>query len=101
LDEELFLFHPVAVAEVLNAYDWYAKIAVDLAERFQNELERSRQAIERGPTFWPEYLNGTRRYLLHGFPYFIVYRATSTRIEIIAVAHEKRQSGYWIERNRW
>ncbi|QDS91605.1 hypothetical protein FF011L_03350 [Roseimaritima multifibrata] len=98
MDERPFWFHPDASAEVLVAHDRYGEVTFKLAERFQDELERSRQTITRGPQVWPEYLYGTQRYLLKGFPYFIVYRAVPDRIEIIAVAHERQRPGYWADR---
>ena len=29
------------------------------------------------------------------FPYLIVYRTTSTAIQVVAVAHGRRRPGYW------
>jgi toxin ParE1/3/4 len=40
----------------------------------------------------------TRRILLHGFPYQIVYRLRPAEIVIVAVAHLKRRPGYWKNR---
>ena len=82
MDERPFWFHPDANAEVLSAHDRYAEVTLELAERFQEELERSRQAIARNPLTWPAHLCGTQRYLLKSFPYFIVFRVTEIRIEI-------------------
>ena len=98
MDERPFCFHPDAIAEVLAAHDRYAEVTNELAERFQEELERSRLAIARSPLTWPVYLSGSQRYLMKGFPYFIVYRVTQFRIEILAVAHERQSPGYWAQR---
>ena len=73
-------------------------MSLELAERFQLELERSRQTIARNPLTWPAYLCGTQRYLMKSFPYFIVFRETKIGIEIIAVAHERQRPGYWTQR---
>jgi hypothetical protein len=40
----------------------------------------------------------TRRILLLGFPYQIVYRLRPAEIVIVAVAHLKRRPGYWKNR---
>ena len=53
MDEQPFWFHPDANVEVLSAHDRYAEVTIELAERFQDELERSRQAIARNPQTWP------------------------------------------------
>ena len=42
----------------------------------------------------------TRRFLLHGFPYQIVYRLRPAEIVIVAVAHTKRRPGYWKKRSQ-
>ena len=94
-----FWFHPDARAEVLVAHDRYFEVRPDLAENFQLELERSRELIARSPMTWPLYLFGTQRFLMKGFPYFVVYRRTDVRIEIVAVAHERQRPGYWSDRS--
>ena len=93
-----FWFHPDATAEALAIHDHYFGVASNLAEDFQAELERSRSVIARSPGTWPEYLHGTQRYLMKRFPYFVVYRVSTMRIEIIAIAHERQRPGYWSER---
>ena len=93
-----FWFHPNARAEALASHDRYFEIRPELAEDFQSELERSRELIERSPGTWPAYLHGTQRFLMKGFPYFVVYRVTETRIEVIAVSHERQRPGYWSDR---
>ena len=98
MDEPEFWLHPAARVEILATHDRYAEVTLELAERFQDELERSRQTIARNTLVWPEYLYGTRRYLMKGFPYFIVFRTRPDRIEIIALAHERQRPGYWIAR---
>jgi hypothetical protein len=32
------------------------------------------------------------------FPCFVVYRVSTLRIEIIAIAHERQKPGYWANR---
>jgi toxin ParE1/3/4 len=39
-----------------------------------------------------------RRYLLHKFPFSVVYFERSDFIEVIAVAHHRRKPGYWWKR---
>ena len=93
-----FWFHPDASAEALAIHDHYFDVTANLAEDFQAELERSRSVIARSPDTWPQYLYGTQRYLMKRFPYFVVYRVSRFRIEIIAIAHERQRPGYWAER---
>lgn len=98
MDELPFWFHPDANTEVLAAHDRYFEVRPELAEDFEAELERSRLVIGRAPQTWPVYLNGTQRYLMKRFPFFVVFRVANTRIEIIAVAHERQRPGYWEDR---
>jgi hypothetical protein len=36
--------------------------------------------------------------LSHRFPFFVVFRETDIRIEIVAIAHGRRRPGYWLGR---
>ena len=73
-----FWFHPDASDEALAIHDHYFDVAPTLAEGFQIELERSRSVIARSLSTWPQYIHGTQRYLMQRFPYFVVYRVSTT-----------------------
>jgi len=90
--------HPEAIREARAARKWYEDLNVDAADAFMAELDTAIERIEQGPRTWPPYLGGTRRYLLHRFPFSIVFRETPSRIEIVAVAHGRRRPGYWLGR---
>ena len=96
--ESKLFFHPAARAEALAAYDWYAERNEDAAQSFQAELENAGRTIEQTPELFASFQHGTRRYLLKHFPFSIIYRIQSERIEIIAVAHQRRRPGYWKHR---
>jgi plasmid stabilization system protein ParE len=95
--EPLWL-HPEAIKEARAAREWYVTRNPEAGEAFMAELDAAIERIEQGPQQWPRYLGGTRRYLFHRFPFFVVFRETDTRIEIIAVAHGRRRPGYWLGR---
>ncbi len=65
---------------------------------FQQELQDAGRAIQCAPERWANYLFGTRRYMMKRYPFVLVYRVATERIEIVAVAHAKRNPGYWKER---
>jgi hypothetical protein len=37
----------------------------------------------------------TRRLRLHGFPHALVYRVRTPVVLVLAIAHERRDPGYW------
>jgi len=91
-------FHPGARAEADASFDYYRERSIGAAEAFFAELTRGLDQIEVAAERWPEYLYGTRCYLLRRFPFVIVYRPTAEQIEIVAVAHASRRPGYWASR---
>lgn len=84
-----------AVAEAEDAARWYAERSAVAGAAFVNELDGAVAAILRTPETWPPFDHGTRRFLLHRFPYFIVYRITETSVIVVAVVHAHRRPGYW------
>jgi plasmid stabilization system protein ParE len=90
--------HPAALEEAEAAAVWYAERSYRAAERFLNELGRAIEQVATQPELFSEFAFGTRRIVLHKFPYVIVFRETATTVEILAVAHGHRQPGYWRDR---
>ncbi len=91
-------FHPLAADEAVAAKEWYFEIRPSLAEEFEAELDRAIERVAAAPGRWARHLHGTRAFLLHRFPYFIVYRLVEEQIQVIAVQHANRRPGYWIDR---
>jgi len=90
--------HPEAIAEAQAANLWYRERSASAAEAYLVELDLAVEAIAENPEMWPRYVHGTRRYIFHRFPFYLVYRETAGRLEIIAVAHGRRKPGYWRKR---
>jgi len=91
-------FHPDARLDALEPYDWYAERSQQAADAFQQELQDAGRAIQCSPERWANYLFGTRRYVMKRYPFVLVYRVATERIELVAIAHAKRNPGYWKER---
>jgi plasmid stabilization system protein ParE len=91
--------HPEAIAEAAAARQWYQMRSHEAAGAFLAELDLGVKSIRDNPEIYPLYLHETRRYLLHRFPYLLIYRTTSTTIQIVAIAHSRRQPGYWKTRD--
>ena len=89
---------PAAVAEAIAAVGWYLERDERVAGAFEDELARAFAEIGRAPETWPMHLHGTRRLLLRRFPYEVVYKMYPEVVLIVAVAHCKRNPGYWRRR---
>jgi plasmid stabilization system protein ParE len=91
-------FHPEASAEYEAAFDWYFQRSELVASKFAGQLSRAIDRIAESPQRWAANENNTRKFLLHGFPFAIVYRELPSIIQVLAVAHGHRRPGYWRER---
>ncbi|SPD74525.1 conserved hypothetical protein [uncultured Desulfobacterium sp.] len=90
--------HPEAIAEAQAANRWYRERSSSAADAYLAELDFAVEAIAKNPKMGSRYVHGTRRYIFHRFPFYLVYRETREKIEIIAVAHGRRRPGYWKNR---
>ncbi len=90
--------HPEAIAEAAQARKWYAERSERAADGFIQELDQAIDRISEAPERWPNYLHGTRRYLMRRYPYFVVYRGPGEKVEVVAIAHGRRKPGYWRRR---
>jgi hypothetical protein len=94
----------MATTEVVEAQLWYEGRAKGLGDRFLQSLD---VAMARAAS-WPN--SGApargddvgavleRQVRTPGFPFVVVYRTTSTRVEVLAVHHEQRRPSYWADR---
>jgi len=92
---ERFRFHPEAKRDFQDAIGWYRDRNRSVAAEFRATVSGLIRDIVRDPQRWPKYLYGTRRLVLHRFPFSIVYLDKADVVDIVAVAHGKRRPGYW------
>ena len=93
-----FRFIPAAELELDEAARWYEERREGLGLEFLTVVREKVFALMEAPDRW-QLVNGTRRALLEGFPYAVVYREVSDdEIEIVAVAHLRRRPKYWANR---
>jgi toxin ParE1/3/4 len=91
--------HQQAADDYDAAFDWYLERSRAAAIRFDAAVEHAFIEVAENPDRWPRGSYGTRRFLLRGFPYLIIYRESGPNaIQILAIAHTSRQPGYWRER---
>jgi plasmid stabilization system protein ParE len=95
-----FRFSTAARRERHEATRFYKERSPVAAARFNDEL---RQALERLRTY-PQSgapVDGDIRHApLHSFPFSVVYAISEETIEVIAVAHDRRDPNYWRDRKR-
>lgn len=94
-------FHPGAEQEYLTALAWYRERSLTAAINFEEEFQRAVAQIEEAPERWPGYFTDCRRFVLHQFPFSIVYRVFPSKVIVLAVAHGRRRPGYWQRRLEW
>ena len=98
MSAKTFHFHPEARAELREAVFWYRTRDIAIGIEFRHLVQDSVRQVAMAPRRWPEYLHGTRRYVLDRFPFSIIYLDMPEIVNIVAVAHSKRKPGYWKRR---
>jgi toxin ParE1/3/4 len=92
------LFHPEAALEFEAAVRFYQARGRILGDRFSNEVRVTIRRIIETPERWRVLENDVRRCLVRVFPYSVLYTIEPDFILIVAVAHAKREPGYWRHR---
>jgi len=93
-----YRLHPEAWSEFEAADEWYLSRSPDASIAFLWDVYGALESISQAPRRWPKYLYGTGRFVLHRFPFSIVYLDAPETVTIIAVAHAKRKPRYWKRR---
>jgi toxin ParE1/3/4 len=87
--------HPDALAEAGAAVEWYKARSAVAAARLAWELDSLLARISVDPQQFAVSDHGTRRAILHRFPFIVVFREGTDLIDVVAIAHAKRRPGYW------
>jgi plasmid stabilization system protein ParE len=91
------LFSPHARAELKDAAAHYEMELEGLGRVFKREVRQAASRISAFPYGWTRERGDVRRYVLHRFPYKILYAIEQDYIYILAVAHQHRRPDYWID----
>jgi len=92
------LIQPAARQELRESTAWYREQNTSAADRFVTEVFKTLGSIERSPAAgkWIPFVAGSaRRLAVAGFPYYVVFEEFADRVEILAIAHNRRRPGYW------
>ena len=91
-------FHPAARDELVATVDYYEEALPGLGLRCRDAVLAAVGRAEAYPNSGRQGLAGSRRHLISGFPYDLVYRMRGEVLEILAIAHTSRRPGYWRDR---
>jgi len=90
----------VASIELRGALAWYRQRSPRAAENLWLRVQDARRSIVLFPHAAPLIERRSRRFILSGFPYDLIYAAWPDEIVIVAFAHHSRRPGYWKDRLR-
>jgi|SRR5579862_467880 len=93
-----FRFHPEAREDFRDAIRRYRARSTIASVEFRTTVSGAIRNVAHAPQLWPKFLQGTRRFVLHRFPFSLIYLDDHDVVTIIAVAHSKRKPGYWKHR---
>ena len=90
--------HHEAQEDIDAAYGWYFEQSPDTAQEFLDALEIYYGRIISRPLAYALYSRRARRAVMARFPYAIIFQQKIDGILILALAHAKRNPGYWESR---
>ena len=91
------LISEFAQKELNDGIFYYELQQRGLGLRFKREVRESINRIKKNPDAWPKERGEVRKYLVHKFPFKILYSVQDQNIIILAIGHQHRKPGYWIE----
>lgn len=94
------IFDKLAKEELNDAIEYYEIELVGLGQKFKEEIKRILGIVKEMPNIGSIEKEDIRRYILHKFPYKVLYSIEKNHIYIIAIAHMHREPIYWINRIR-
>ena len=92
---------PAALEELREAADWYEDQRAGLGDDFVDAVAEAAASVAEWPGIGSRIEvrgRGFRRIGVAGFPYHLPYRVSDEVVEVLAVAHDRRRPGYWVDR---
>jgi len=86
---------PAAEGDVGDAFLWYRARNALIADAFRAEVFDTIDRIAELPLAKSADEEGNRKRVLHRFPYSVIYEVIGSTVTILAVAHHRREPGYW------
>lgn len=93
------IFHAGAESDLRSAVAYYEKQRKGLGRELRQEVEAAVWRLRQDPQVYARHdEEGTRKCMVHRFPFTIFFIELAETIWIAAVAHQKRRPEYWRER---
>jgi plasmid stabilization system protein ParE len=93
-----------ADAEMAEAARWYETHRTGLGVEFVDAVDTAVAKVAELPRMGSPVPGvsdpATRRRPVRRFPYHVVYVELADRLQILAIAHDRRRPGYWMGRLR-
>ena len=91
-------FHPLAEEEPIEQAVYYNGRVTGLGAAFLAEVKAIATTLSKHPNIGATLDADTQGLALGRFPHSLIYAVEAVRIQLLAVAHEKRRPGYWRQR---
>jgi len=89
---------PEALEELSQGKEWYNLREEGLGDGLEDEIDQVLISISENPMIGPEVYRGLRRRILRRFPYLVLYKVESNRVNIVAIFHASQDPQKWKER---
>ena len=94
-----YIFHPWAEKEHLESVAFYETKQAGLGSSYLLEFENVMATVCKHPHRYPiEEQPDVRRVRLNQFPFNILFRESGNTVQVLAVAHKRRNPKYWQNR---
>ena len=91
-------YHPNARFELIESALFYEARQTNLGSKFLIAVEACQRVVQEQPAIGSPFDTGTRRLMVKGFPFQLIYKNYDNVIFVVAVAHCGRKPGYWKRR---
>jgi toxin ParE1/3/4 len=92
------LFLAAARHELLAETLYYSESGTGLGVKFVRAVEQALAIALQFPSAGSPGPAATRKVMVKGFPFSVVYLQEKESITVVAVAHHARRPGYWVDR---
>ncbi len=91
---------PKAIEMAKEAYEWYNEQQPGLGERFLSELDTCYDRLELSPVSYKKIKKNYRQFVLHTFPYVIVFEIFGREVVIYSIFHTSRNPSKKFRKNK-